>query len=108
MTEFKVWVEEVPVMGVSRLYLWGKENYYTITNGLLTANKIPETPERFENDYLLQGPSFIVNQFAEALSKWVEQKGGINTEQFNKGQVSRYENEVSWLRNTLTDLIKKP
>jgi hypothetical protein len=108
MKGVKIFIEERPLYMTSMLHVFDDNYVYSIENGMVTQTKrnddlrVAETPKPF-----FEGPSSFIYGMAEALSKHLESKGGIDTDQLNKGKIDRFSSEVDWLRGLIEYQFKK-
>lgn len=106
--ELKIFIEERPHYAQSRLYVADERYFYTLNpDGFVVQNPIPEIPLTNDGQHFLQGQSHFIHAFAEAMIKHYESKGILSSDQFHKGEINRYDNEVQFLRDLVTHQFKK-
>lgn len=104
--ELKVFIKEDPIMDQSELFVYDAQNVYNIKEGNILAtkrqiNEYVEHPEPF-----IKGQHWFIESLAIALSKHVESKGGITTDQLNKGKIEILKDNQLWMRSIIEKAFK--
>lgn len=102
----KVFIDERPEFAESTLYVYDEINTYHIEGDTIMATKrsldaMPEQPKPF-----LKAPSHFIYPLAQALASYLESKGGVNSDQVNKGKIEVLNNEVHWMRTLIEKQLK--
>lgn len=101
--EIRVHIEEMPQFDEGRLYIFNEYAHYTIVDGIITQN---QREDGVEFPPTMEGPPSVLNAIAEGMAMYLEKRGGITTDQLNKGKISRLTDEVTWMRGIIEKQLK--
>lgn len=94
---------QVKIYAMSR----DRKAYLTMEGSNVIHNLINEYEMIPENATSLKLPVSVFNSLMSGVTKYQEARGGLPTQQSLKGEIKRYENEVTWLRDALSSLMHK-
>lgn len=101
MKTLQVYIEYKPIYNRSCLYVWNDDYFFTIVDGVITANK--QTDECVsESKPLFEGPRDIISAIANALMDQHNKGDLLKTE----GKSVRMLDEITWLREIIKAQIK--
>ncbi len=94
-----IFIEERPQFINAILYVYDRENDYTLQDGKIVTTKrsnMAVAPRPF-----LEAPMSFIAGIAEGMAKHLEAKGGISTDQLNRGRIEQLTKETDWLRGMI-------